>query len=75
MKKLERSEKKKLTSIWKYQTKGGEIKFFLKRVSQENEKTTRNQTILQKFHRRNKHIGCSPFKILGTILEMEAIST
>ena len=29
---------------------------FLKRVSQENEKTTRNQTTLQKFHQMDKYM-------------------
>ena len=28
-----------------------------KKVSQENMKTTRNQTVLQKPHKRNKHLG------------------
>ena len=40
------------------------------RVSQENAKTTRNQTILQKTYQRDKHLGYPPnCKILRTILE------
>ena len=41
----------------------------LKRVSLENEKTTRNQAILQKSHQRINTWATSPNKILGTILE------
>ena len=42
-----------------------------KRVSQENEKTTPNQTIWQKSHQRDKNLGCPTRKILGTILEVD----
>ena len=42
-----------------------------KRVPQENEKTTQNQTVLQKPHQRDKHLGCPPCKILGTIFNVE----
>ena len=38
-----------------------------KRVSKENEKTTRNKTILQKSHQKDKHLDCFPYNILGTI--------
>ena len=40
-----------------------------KRVSQESEKTTRNQTTWQKSHQRDKYLGCPPRKILGMILK------
>ena len=53
------------------QISGDERKKKLKWVSQENDKTTRNQTIQQKSNQRDKHQGCSPCKILGTILEMD----
>ena len=43
----------------------------LKSVSQKNEKTSRNQSILQKSHERNKHLVCPSRKILGTILEVD----
>ena len=43
----------------------------LKRVSQENEKTTRNQTIEKKVHQRDKHQPCPPRKILGIIFNAE----
>ena len=39
-----------------------------KRVSQANEKTSRNQTVLQESHQKDKYPGCSPCNILGTIL-------
>ena len=41
----------------------------LKRVHQENEETSENQTIEQKSNPRDKHRGCPPCQILGTILE------
>ena len=41
----------------------------LKRVSQKNEKASRNQALQQKSNQRNKHLGCLPCKILGTILK------
>ena len=44
-----------------------EMKNFFKGLSYEDEKTTRNQAIWQKFHQRNKHQGCSPCKILRII--------
>ena len=31
-----------------------------KRISQENEKTTREKTLRQKPHQRNKYLGCAP---------------
>ena len=42
-----------------------------KRISQEKEKTTRNQTIQQKSHYRDKNLGCHPSKILGNILKVD----
>ena len=42
-----------------------------KRITQENEKTTRNQTIKHRFHQRNKHLSYSPCKILWIILEVD----
>ena len=42
-----------------------------KRVPQTNKKTSRNQTLQQKSHQRNKQLSCPPCKILGTILKMD----
>ena len=42
----------------------------LKRVFQQSKETSRNQTVLLKFHQRDKYLGCPLCKILGTILEM-----
>ena len=39
--------------------------------TQENEKTTRNQTILQEAHKQNKHLGYPRRKILRNILEVD----
>ena len=41
-----------------------------KRISQENEKATRNQTILQEPNKRDKYLGCPPGKIFESILEV-----
>ena len=38
---------------------------------QRNEKTSGNQAEQQESHQRNKHLGCSTWKILETILEMD----
>ena len=43
----------------------------LKRIPQEDEKTTRNQTTQQKPHQSDKYLGCAPRKILGTILNVD----
>ena len=43
----------------------------IKRVSQENEKTTRNETTWQKSHQRDKYLGCLPRKMLGIILKVD----
>ena len=51
--------------------KDAEMKKKIERVFQENEKTTRNQAILQKPHQRDKHLDCYPCKILGTILKVD----
>ena len=48
-----------------------EIKKIWKIASQENEKTIRNQTTKQKSHQKDKHLGCSPCKILWAILELD----
>ena len=40
----------------------------LKRVSQKNKKTTRNQIIYQEFHQKYEHLDCSPCKRRETIL-------
>ena len=36
-----------------------------------NKKDSQNQDLQQKSLQRNKHLGCPPCKILGTILEMD----
>ena len=51
----------------RHQMIGDERKKKFKIVSQEIDKTTRNQTILSKSHQK----CCPPRKILGTILEVE----
>ena len=43
----------------------------LKRIFQESDKTTRNQTISQKSHQKDKHLCCLLSKILGTILKVD----
>ena len=42
-----------------------------KRISEENEKTTRNQITLQKSHPKDEYLGCLTRKILGTIITMD----
>ena len=44
-----------------------------KRILQENEKTTQNQTTLQKPHQRDEYLSCPPCKILGTILKVDKL--
>ena len=41
----------------------------IKRLSQMNEKSSRNKPQQQKSYQRDKQMGCIPSKILGTILE------
>ena len=53
-----------------HQTSGNERKFF-KRVSQKNQKITRDKILLQEPCQRDKYLGCPPRKILGTILEVD----
>ena len=48
---------------------------YLKRASQENEKTTGKQTILKKFYQKDKQLGCLPCKILETIVEVDTERT
>ena len=43
----------------------------LKRISQENEKTTRDKTLQQKPHQRNKYLGCAPSQIFGTLSQVD----
>ena len=40
-----------------------------KSVSQMNKETSQNQTLQLESHQRNKHRGCPPCKIFGTILK------
>ena len=42
-----------------------------KRVPQTNRKAFRDQVLRQKFHKRDKHLGGSSCKILGTQLKMD----
>ena len=51
---------------------GGAIK---KRVSQQNQKITRDKTLLQEPRHRDKYLGCFPRKIRGTIVEVNQIRT
>ena len=47
-----------------------EMKEKLPRVLQTSEKTSLNQTLLQKSHKRDKHLGSPSWRVLGTILRM-----
>ena len=42
-----------------------------KRKSQTNEKDSRNQTLLQEYHKRDKPLGCLLCNILRTILKLD----
>ena len=42
----------------------------IKKVSQENKKTTQNQIMSQKSHQRSKHLGCFPCQMLRMILKV-----
>ena len=52
---------------WQHQTSRNERKKNFKRVSQKNQKITRDKTLLQE----PCHVGCPPRKILGTIFEVD----
>ena len=43
----------------------------LKSVPQTNKNTSQNQTLQPDSHQRDKHLGCSPCKILRTIFDMD----
>ena len=40
-----------------------------------NEKASQNQTLQQKYHQGDKHLGYFPCKILRTILKMDKVRT
>ena len=42
-----------------------------KRISQTNEKTSRNQTLHQESHQRNKHLGSTLYNIPGRVLKIK----
>ena len=46
-----------------------------KRISQENTKTTRDKTPLQKPHQRNNYLSCAPSQILGTLSQVDQRGT
>ena len=46
-----------------------------KRISQENAKTTRDKTLQQKPHQRNKYLGCAPCQIFGTLSQVDQRGT
>ena len=46
-----------------------------KRISQENAKTTRDKTLKQKPHQRNKYLGCAPSQIFGTLSQVDQRGT
>ena len=50
--------------------KHAEMKEKNKRIVQENEKTSRNQTTEQTSYQRDEYLGCLPCMILGIILEV-----
>ena len=47
----------------------------LKRVSQENQKSTRYKNVLQEPCQRDKYLDFLPIKLLGTILEVDQRKT
>ena len=49
----------------------GDKRKYDKRVSQTNDKTSRNQALLQKSHQTDKHMDSPSCKMLGTILKMD----
>ena len=66
---LEKKKKLGNTGRGHHKTWGDERK--IKRIPQENQKTSRNQTTLQKSYQRDKYTGCPPRKIVGTILKVD----
>ena len=46
-----------------------------KRISQENAKTARDKTLLQKPHQRNKYLGCATSQIFGTLSQVDPRGT
>ena len=46
-----------------------------KRISQENAKTTRNKTLQQKLHQRNKYLGSATSHIFGTLSQVDPRGT
>ena len=71
--------KRKTTNACEYwngchQISGNERKC-MKKLPQTNGKTSGNQALWQKSHRRNKQLGSIPCKILGTILKMDKEET
>ena len=74
-KKIRTSREKETDKSWNietghHQTSRDERKKF-KNVSQENEKTTQDQTTKQKSHQRDKYLDCLLCKILGYILKVD----
>ena len=45
--------------------------YYPKRISQKNEKTTRDKTLQQKPHQRNKYLGCAPSQIFETLSQVD----
>ena len=73
-KELERLEKKKITSVWKYwKRKKSNMRWWKKekkRVSQTNYKISRNKAMQQESQQRNNPLGRPSCKITGTILKI-----
>ena len=64
----ERPEKNKITNTWENK------RIWKKRKSQKSVSDERKKLLETKFYCKNqmdKHVGCPPHKILGTILEMD----
>ena len=51
--------------------KEAEMKEKKKKVSNTNEKASRKQTLSQESHQTDEYLGCSLFKITGTILKID----
>ena len=69
---LEEKETYKYSGILGVDTiKKVEMEKRLKRMTRIIKKTTRNQTIQQKPHQRDKHLACPSLKILETILNVD----
>ena len=59
---------------WHHQTSANK-RHDPKRITQENEKTTQDETLQQKPHQRNKYLGCAPSQIFVTLSQVDQRET